>query len=324
MDNAQRAQLLERGYVVIDDIVESQTLNKVRNELHAVVDKTISAMHAEGKLPSAFKDAGFDYQLAKVAEHDTALAREVISRIHGDGGEGGHMGPGIFQLITHETLMEHIEDLVGPEIIGSSVYRIRPKAPGLERGAVPWHQDSGYFLAHCDRTLVVTCWIPLVDATVENGCLYVMPNAHGDILRHHTEGPGGYLIIEDEDLPTGKPIPLPMPTGSVLFMTNLTPHCSYLNHSDQVRWSVDLRYQDATVPNNVGGLPSEINWDDPNIQVACYPPEADFVLRSPQHPEREVRTWQQLHAIRQAYFEDRKQHSAQVIHRGRWTTRSSR
>ena len=46
-----------------------------------------------------------------------------------------------------------------------------------------------------------------------------------------------------------------MRAGSVLFMTNLTPHASFENNTDIVRWSVDLRYQDAEIPNNMTKTP---------------------------------------------------------------------
>ena len=54
----------------------------------------------------------------------------------------------------------------------------RPKLPKLGRGDVPWHQDSGYVAAHCDKQLIITCWIPLVDATPENGCVQILPRTH--------------------------------------------------------------------------------------------------------------------------------------------------
>ncbi|MCY3724532.1 MAG: hypothetical protein OXG97_20140 [Candidatus Poribacteria bacterium] len=38
---------------------------------------------------------------------------------------------------------------------------------------------------------------------------------------------------------------VPVKFGSILLLTNLTPHRSIPNVSYQVRWSVDSRYQDA-------------------------------------------------------------------------------
>jgi len=307
MTAAQRQHLLEQGYVLVTDLIDADTIEAVRDELHGVVDGIARDLVAEGKLPEAYSGAGFDRQLARIADFDMGMARELIARVHGSKGEGGHMGPAIFNLLSHPRLLDAVEAVVGPEIVGASAYRIRPKAPGLDRGAVPWHQDSGYFLPHCDRELILTCWIPLVDADLDNGCLYVLPGAHaGGILEHSTGGSAGYLEVRTEDLPDGiVPVPVPAPRGSVLIMTNLTPHASFMNTSDHVRWSVDLRYQGRGVPNNLDKLPGDIDPDGPEIEIACYPPEADFVLRSESDPDAVVRDWLQLKALRDAYFEQR-------------------
>ena len=45
-----------------------------------------------------------------------------------------------------------------------------------------------------------------------------------------------------------------------------------------VRWSLDLRYQHAAVPNNIDEAPQEFTWDRPDAEIACYPPES--VVRS--------------------------------------------
>jgi len=299
-----RHQLLEHGYVVVDNLIDDATIGRVRDEIHEVVDGIARGMHAEGLIPKSWTEKGFDRQLACIVEHDVAMATELVKRLHGTRGEGGHIGPAIFDLVSYATLLDSIETIVGPEIIGSSVYRIRPKAPGLVRGVVPWHQDSGYLLKHCDRELIVTCWIPLVDSNEANGCLHVLPDAHRQgILTHSTGGSGNYLEIKDQNLPGKcKPVPVPVQRGSVLFMTNLTPHSSYANNTDAVRWSVDFRYQSSEVPNNVGKTPADFDPSSPEVEIACFPPEADFVLRSPKHPEKVVRTWQGLNKIREDYF----------------------
>jgi ectoine hydroxylase-related dioxygenase (phytanoyl-CoA dioxygenase family) len=161
-------------------------------------------------------------------------------------------------------------------------------------------------MAHCDASLIVTCWIPLVDATVDNGCLHVIPRAHQrGVFRHYHGGPAGFLIIDDGDLPPGDPIPIEMKAGDVLFMTNTTPHASFANNTDVIRWSVDLRYQSPGVPNSVDEDPSTYSEDRDPVTMACYPPEADFVIRDHEHPEREVKTAEQFHELRARFWKDR-------------------
>ena len=141
----------------------------------------------------------------------------------------------------------------------------------------------------------------------ENGCLQVLPRAHrSGVTRHYTGGQGGYLEITKQDLPNQlDPVTVPVPAGGVLFMTNLTPHRSSQHTVDIVRWATDIRYQAATVPNNVGELPVEYTEDRPIYEIACYPPEADFVIQSPEHPEGVVSDWDQFTAIRQRYEDER-------------------
>jgi hypothetical protein len=232
---------------------------------------------------------------------DTAAAQAIVGYLWGKGG-GGYSGPAMLAMLRHEPLLGCITSLIGEDIVGSSVYRIRPKMPLWERGEVPWHQDSGYFLPHCDSHLIVTCWVPLVDATLENGCLWVLPKSHQDgILTHHRGGHGGYLEIIDPDLPPVEPIPVPMRAGDVLFMTNLTPHASFENQTHQVRWSLDLRYQSMSAPNNIDEAPTDVTPERDPVTMACYPPEADFVIRDTHHPEREIRSPDAFNQLRERF-----------------------
>ncbi|MCZ6675969.1 MAG: phytanoyl-CoA dioxygenase family protein, partial [Candidatus Poribacteria bacterium] len=284
-----------------------------------IIDMEAKRLQSEGKLANTFAESPFGTRLARIRESNLDAAVELIRTIMGRGG-GGYSGPAMFQMLTHPPLLSCVESLVGPTIIGSSVYRIRPKLPNWERGEVPWHQDSGYFLPHCDGHLILTCWIPLIDATRENGCLYAMPRAHKQgVFQHYTGGHGGYLEMPEDEFPYADPIPMEMQAGSVLFMTNLTPHASFENRSDLVRWSVDLRYQNAEAPNNVGESPESYTPEREAVTMACYPPEADFIIRDPDQPEREVRSAEEFHRIRERYQQGAAHHPG----RG-WTRHSER
>ncbi|MBT3345429.1 MAG: hypothetical protein HOH74_24550 [Gemmatimonadetes bacterium] len=301
MSAEQVQQFTEEGWVMVPDVFEDADIQPVRDEITEVIDAGARQLVAEGKLEHTFADEPFETRLTRIHEHCDEIMRPIVGK-----GGGGHSGPAFFRFITHPSILAHVQSLVGEEIIGSSVYRIRPKMPNYERGAVPWHQDSGYFSPHCDGDLIVTCWIPLVDTDADNGCLQVLSQGHrSGVVPHFTGGQGGFLEIVDDDLPNRlHPLTVPVPAGGVLFMTNLTPHRSTYHTKDIVRWATDVRYQASTVPNNVGELPGDYDAERPTHEIACYPPEADFVVQSPTHPERVVGAWEEFNKLRQRFEGD--------------------
>ena len=73
---------------------------------------------------------------------------------------------------------------------------------------------------------------------------------------------------------------------------------SFTNTTNKTRWSLDLRYSDHDAPSNVGEDPESYTPEREPVTMACFPPEADFVVRDTRHPEREVRTHEEFQAIR--------------------------
>ncbi len=211
-----------------------------------------------------------------------------------------------------------VERLCGEEVIASSAYRLRPKLPNYGGGEVPWHQDSGYFDPYCDGDLIVTVWVPLVDADEENGCLHLIPRAHrGVVLPHRQNDAGTYLVIPPLEL-GGKDgaMPVPLRKGGVLLLTNRTPHASFANRSEGIRWSMDIRYQSARLPTNA---PLEWGADelrtrtDAAVPPACYPPSADFLVRSAKRPEQVVGSAEEFARLRRNHtFELDAQLAARV------------
>lgn len=295
---AQQVQFFhEEGYLIVPDVFPASDLEPLRCALHAEINRLAREFVADGKLSRAYDEVDFDRQLAAIHRESKACGEAIVREIIGLRG-GGFYCPEMFGLITHPALLSMIGSLVGSEEIVASPYRIRPKLPNFGRGIVPWHQDSGYLAGHCDTHLIITCWVPFVDASAENGCMEIMPRTHrGRVAPHHTGGNADFLVIKDEDLP-GDPrraITAACPRGGAVFMTNRTPHCSTPNNSDHIRWSVDLRYKAADVPNNVGLEPEAIDAEGhadakfyEEVNVACYPPEADFIVHSRAHPESVV------------------------------------
>ena len=319
LTNREINQFQEAGYVVKPDVFTTEDLQAFKDRINEIVDTEVKKHVEQKHIKNLFEDEGFETRLARVYDESKETGQAIASAIMGKGG-GGFSDQEILQILRHPPLVDCVSNLVGPDVVGSSVYRIRIKMPHYPQGEVPWHQDSGYFLAHCDRQMIVTCWIPLVDATLDNGCLYVLPDAHRHgIHRHYTGGHAGFLEIPEDELLAMDPVPVEMKQGDVLFLTNLTPHASYQNKSDIVRWSLDLRYQSMDVPNNINEDPATYIPERDTVTMACYPSEADFIIRDTDHPECEISTSGAFKEIRDRY-ENAKPHNP-----GRgWTSLSER
>jgi len=172
--------------------------------------------------------------------------------------------PGYFVLMSNPKIIDAVESLIGPEIFANPVYNVRPKVPRVAAGAVPWHQDKSYW-PDANSNPVITVWIPLVDSTLENGCLHIIPGTHRKrVIRYHHETYSGTGFTEtDLDVvereAKKRPItPIPMRAGSAILFNDRLLHSSTPNNSDHVRWSVDLRYQptdqDPMINHGVGFL----------------------------------------------------------------------
>ena len=183
---AERRQFQEEGWVMKPGVLDDAGLEPIRRGLHAAVDREAERARQEGLVDETFPAAPFDRRLALLAERFPDQVPRIMAPVN----SGRFAGPELFHTITHPRLLDVVQGFLGERIIGSSVYRVRPKLPRWERGEVPWHQDSGYFLPHCDDLLVLTCWIPLIDVSVDNGCLWVVPRSHRNgVYRHYTGRP---------------------------------------------------------------------------------------------------------------------------------------
>ena len=92
--------------------------------------------------------------------------------------------PLFFEHATDPAILDAVEDLLGPDIVLYNTQALlKPPFHGTSQ---PWHQDSAYWPIRPFHLL--TCWIALDEATVENGCMRFIPGSHCAGLREHKEG----------------------------------------------------------------------------------------------------------------------------------------
>lgn len=252
LTTSQVASFHGNGYLVLEDVLTWDDLNPVIEEYSAIIDARAQRLHAEGKVSLLYADEPFARRLARLAaEAPEATSDLDIMQARGEA---------TFRFLLNPKLLDVAESLVGGEIVCNPTQHLRailPLKQASDTRPTPWHQDAGVFWPESDPYFILTMWIPVVDATLENGCLEVLPQSHKRRLCLHQMTPHG-LTIPPEEIPDGEPLPLPVRQGSVILFHNYTLHRARPNNSDTVRWSFDLRYHDAAVPTGRPFYPSFI------------------------------------------------------------------
>ena len=159
-------------------------------------------------------------------------------------------GEATFNFLKNPKILDLAESFVGSEIMCNPIQHIRAILPKREsqREPTPWHQDAGVCWPDTDSYFMLTIWIPIVDATLENGCLQVLPGSHKMGLFTHTWGEAGLLVTPENQPANLTPKLLPIRAGGVILFHNYTLHSAKPNESETVRWSFDLRYHDVYQP----------------------------------------------------------------------------
>jgi len=262
------------GYLVVPDVVPQATLDAVRTEYAALLDGLCAQWGVSGDT--------FDEQLITAYRAGNDWHQPLDISLPGDritADTPMHFGPAVFDMVRHETLLNLAEDLLGPEITSNPIQhvRIKPPSPELKPDeirahitATDWHQDRAVALAEADETDMITVWLAVTDATVENGCLKVQPfSGAREILPHC---PKTQTAIADAFIDEDGAVPLPVPSGGAVIFHPLVPHASLPNHSDGIRWSFDLRFNKTGQPTGRSHFPS-------------------FIARSRRAPQDELRDW---------------------------------
>ncbi len=308
LDDAQIAQFNRDGYLVVEDVIDEVTRKAVVDEYATLFDDLYDRWYAEGKVPAptpamgfwdkldvAFR-AGFDwYQPLDISLPHADITDETPM----------HFGPAVFQMATHAGILDIVEQLIGPEITSNPIQHVRIKPPERQVDAAEdrahiistdWHQDKGVTLATADQTDMVTVWLAITDATIENGCLQVKPGMRDEMLPHCSLKQTG---IRDQYLPKERAVPCPVKAGGAVIFHPLTPHASLANTSDGYRWSFDLRYNVTGQPTGRDHFPS-------------------FVARSKAKPETALKDWR----VWKGLWEDARHYAATHPHipQHRWPT----
>lgn len=104
-----------------------------------------------------------------------------------------------------------------------------------EKGAPTlWHQDEGYWGRNLDEG-GITCWMPMHDVNVDNGCMHFVDRGHKDgVLEHFSPDhiASDLLYCKPDE---SRAVACPLKVGGVTFHHGKTPHMTPLNKTKQWR-----------------------------------------------------------------------------------------
>ncbi len=126
--------------------------------------------------------------------------------------------------------------------------------------SLPWHQDEAYWDPNYDYR-ALGCWMPLDIATIESGCMSMIPGSHtGGIVphRHLNDDPtveGLETVTPPERV--AEAVVLPTPAGGAVLHHCRMLHMSGPNVSDHVRRAYANEWQTQPVKRAV---PYERPW----------------------------------------------------------------
>jgi ectoine hydroxylase-related dioxygenase (phytanoyl-CoA dioxygenase family) len=150
------------------------------------------------------------------------------------------------------------EQLLGPDARFTGDHAILK--PARYGAATPWHQDEAYWNPALEYESI-SIWVPLQEATLENGCMQFLPGSQEwDVLTHRSIGDDprvhGLELAADVDLSAA--VACPLPPGGATVHGSRTLHHAGPNAADVPRRAYILGFG---LPTRERAAPRDFPWN---------------------------------------------------------------
>jgi hypothetical protein len=214
-------QFAENGFLSIQSLTTAQDIALIRSLLDPLFDKF-----------DTLGDRAVDIAGPRVP--GVAMRSPEIN-------EAVKIAPGLRKTLAYARCRQIAREFLGVPVgymFDHAIYKL-PR----NNASTAWHQDEAYS-ARAIPLRSVHFWIPLQEATIDNGCMWFIPGSNRTgVLPHHvsavrTSGPnnepaGATIMTNDVD-PT-KAVACPLPIGSATAHHPLTLHYTGANQTDDYR-----------------------------------------------------------------------------------------
>jgi ectoine hydroxylase-related dioxygenase (phytanoyl-CoA dioxygenase family) len=134
--------------------------------------------------------------------------------------------------------------LLGPKAVPSFEHAILK--PPRKGAATPWHQDEAYRFDSGFEYSQISVWMPLQQATPDNGCMHYIPGSHRfEVLPHRSPGddPKVHAIECAGDFDRSAAVAFPLPAGGATIHHGRTLHYAGPNLTDAPRYAYILAFE---------------------------------------------------------------------------------
>jgi ectoine hydroxylase-related dioxygenase (phytanoyl-CoA dioxygenase family) len=222
LSESQLGSYRENGFLVIEGLISSDEVAELRTETARVCRGEYPVRGVEVVPPTA-SDA-------------EAMARYLC--VH----QPHKVSSVLYRYAAHPKIAAVLSQLIGANVkcMQSMLFLKPPGFPGQA-----YHQDERYIPTE-DRSLT-GAWIALDDATLENGCLRVVPGSHrGEILPWAPhDNPEYDSADEAQGVPVHQEIAVECRAGTVVFFNGFLLHTSRRNRSAGFRRVLVSHYMSA-------------------------------------------------------------------------------
>ncbi len=219
----------ERGYLAMNGMLNAQEIEDCKAALTDLAHKRTAWDKRVWAQEEPYYIQGGE---APVADDPELRLRKLAFFVQ--------LEPRLARIATHPRLRAIVDQLIGPDSrMIQDMALLKPPFKGSEK---PWHQDAAYF----DWTPlggVVGTWIALDAATVENGCMQVIPGSQ-------LQGPAPHFHVRDcqladQRVQVGQAVAIPLQPGGILFFSGLLHHGTPPNMTAARRRALQFHYAAA-------------------------------------------------------------------------------
>jgi len=244
VSEAQIQFFWDNGYLAIESITTPEELEIMR----AAYDRIFQQR--------AGRESGDQFDLAGTDEEGREAA---LPQILGP----SRYAPELLDTVYRRNALAISRQLLGPDTVPMGDHAIFK--PARFGAMTPWHQDEAYWNPELDYTSL-SVWMPLQEATVENGCMQFIAGSHKlEVLPHHSinHDPRIHgLEVDDGQIDLSNPAICPLPAGGATFHLNRTFHYTGPNRSEIPRRAYILGFGLTPQPR---ATPRRFLWNEQKV-----------------------------------------------------------